>query len=197
MINKLLSVILFLLLSPLFFLIIICVYLDIGVPIFFQQERAGLNGSKFIIFKFRTMINRYDEYGNILPDEKRLSFTGKVLRKTSLDEIPSLINVIKGDMNIVGPRPLLLEYNSLYTDFEKIRLNVKPGITGWAQVNGRNTITWKEKFNLDVWYVKNRTIFLDLKIIIFTIYQVIRVKGVYTKENKVMPKFKGTNNEKR
>ena len=149
-----------------------------GFPIIFKQKRPGLNEKTFTIFKFRTMVHLRDEDDNLLSDKDRITPLGCFLRKTSLDELPELINVIKGDMSIVGPRPLLMEYLPLYNKQQKKRHTVKPGITGWAQVNGRNAISWEEKFDLDVWYVENQTLFLDIKILFVTFFNVIRQKGI-------------------
>ena len=153
------------LLSPL--LLIICLFIikTMGSPIIFKQSRPGKDGKIFEIIKFRTMLNDLDDDGNYLPDEERLTKFGIWLRNSSLDELPELINVIKGDMSIVGPRPLLIEYLPLYSEHQARRHEVLPGITGWAQINGRNSLTWDEKFNFDVWYVDNQNILLDIKII--------------------------------
>jgi lipopolysaccharide/colanic/teichoic acid biosynthesis glycosyltransferase len=162
-----------------------------GRPIFFKQIRPGLRGNPFLIYKFRTMLDLRDENGNLLPDEKRLTKIGKFLRNTSLDELPELWNVLKGDMSLVGPRPLLMEYLGRYTPEQARRHNVKPGITGWAQINGRNAISWDEKFKLDVWYVDNWNIFLDLKIIFITLIKVIKREGISAEGHATMPEFKG------
>jgi len=146
--------------------IAIFVRLNLGSPVLFKQKRPGLNASPFIIYKFRTMRNEKDSEGNILPDAQRITSLGKVLRRCSLDELPELWNVLKGDMSLVGPRPLLVEYLDRYTPEQARRNEVKPGITGWAQVNGRNAITWEEKFKHDVWYVDNWNLWLDMKILI-------------------------------
>jgi sugar transferase EpsL len=149
-----------------------------GRPIIFRQLRPGLNGVPFTIFKFRTMTHERDTEGNFLPDEKRLTRFGRFLRSTSLDELPELINVTKGDMSLIGPRPLLMQYLNRYTPEQARRHEVKPGITGWAQVNGRNAITWEEKFDLDVWYVDHLCLSLDLKIITLTIWKIIKREGI-------------------
>ena len=187
-----LSVFGLIILTPLLILISFSIYFKIGRPIIFSQERPGLNGEKFYFYKFRTMTNDKDKDGNLLPDNQRLTTLGLFLRKTSLDEIPSLINVILGDMSLVGPRPLLTEYLNLYSDSQMIRHEVKPGITGWAQINGRNSITWEEKFSLDIWYVNNQSIWLDIKIIFKTIWKVVKQDDISHKEYSTMPKFKGT-----
>jgi lipopolysaccharide/colanic/teichoic acid biosynthesis glycosyltransferase len=158
---------------------------------FFIQVRPGKNGVSFKLIKFKTMYALVDQNGKSLPDHLRLSGIGYVIRKTSLDELPQLLNVLKGDMSIVGPRPLLVEYLSLYNNDQKRRHDVKPGITGWAQVNGRNAITWKEKFEYDVWYVKNQSFWLDIKILFLTIIKVFRADGISSNSSVTMEKFTG------
>ena len=165
-------------LAPIFIILGILVVFWHGFPILFQQQRPGLNGEIFTIFKFRTMRNRLDNEGNPLPDAQRLTKLGHFLRASSLDELPELINVLKGEMSLVGPRPLLVEYLPLYNPTQFRRHEVLPGITGWAQIHGRNAITWEEKFNLDVWYVDNWSLWLDIKIIFLSIYKVIRREGI-------------------
>lgn len=160
---------------------------------FFIQKRPGLNNKIFSIVKFRTMLNTKDEQGNLLPDEQRLLGFGKIVRKLSLDEIPQLINVLKGDMSLVGPRPLLVEYLPLYNQRQARRHEVRPGITGWAQVNGRNTISWKDKFELDVWYVDHINFWLDIKIIFLTIVKVFKREGINSDTSVTMEKFLGNN----
>ena len=176
-------------------LIILCVLLKIsmGFPIIFIQQRPGINGIPFNFFKFRTMTNETDEKGKLLPDRDRLTPIGRFLRNTSLDEVPSLFNVLKGDMSFVGPRPLLMEYLPLYSNEQMRRHDVKPGITGWAQINGRNSISWEEKFKLDVWYVDNQSLFLDIKIIFITIAKVLKQEGINQGRTITMEKFKGNN----
>ena len=156
-IEKPIAVLSLFILFPLMILICIGIIFTIGFPIFFKQKRPGINGIPFYFYKFRTMTNEKDNNGKLLPDEKRLTKFGNIFRKTSLDELPSLWNVLKGDMSLVGPRPLLMEYLPLYSKEQMRRHEVKPGITGWAQINGRNTISWEEKFELDVWYVDNQS----------------------------------------
>ena len=182
----------FLLLLPVVILLAVLVRLKLGAPIFFMQARPGLNRKIFNMYKFRTMTNESDEDGNPLSDETRLTVFGKFLRSTSLDELPGLWSVFKGDMSLVGPRPLLVEYLSLYTAKQDRRHEVKPGITGWAQVNGRNAISWDEKFELDVWYVDNQSIWLDVKILWLTVKKVIVRDGITTQDNTTMPVFKGS-----
>jgi len=165
-----------------------------GRPVFFKQLRPGMNGKPFVIYKFRTMLDLKDKDGNLLPDEKRITAIGRFLRSTTLDELPEFWNVLKGDMSLVGPRPLLMEYLPRYTPEQARRHNVKPGMTGWAQVNGRNAITWEEKFKLDVWYVDNWNIPLDLKIIFLTILKVFKREGVSAEGYATMPEFVGSKN---
>lgn len=162
-------------------------------PVFFKQLRPGKNNKLFLLYKFRTMSVQRDESGNLLPDEKRLTRIGKFLRKLSLDELPELWNVLKGSMSIVGPRPLLKEYLTKYTPEQARRHEVKPGITGWAQVNGRNAITWEQKFKFDVWYVDNWNLWVDLKIIIMTIILVLKAEGINQPGHATMEKFQGDN----
>ena len=168
----------------------------LGLPIFFKQSRPGLNRKIFHIYKFRTMTEECDRDGILLSDELRLTKFGKFLRSTSLDELPSLWNVLKSDMSLVGPRPLLLEYLPLYSTQQARRHEVKPGITGWAQINGRNAITWGEKFDLDVWYVDNQSIWLDIKILWLTVKKVIMRDGINQVGQSTMENFKGNDNEK-
>jgi undecaprenyl phosphate N,N'-diacetylbacillosamine 1-phosphate transferase len=163
-----------------------------GKPLFFRQKRPGFKEKIFSIYKFRTMTNEVDENGNLLSDEKRLKGFGKFVRSTSLDELPQLFNVLLGDMSFVGPRPLLVEYLDLYTIKQKKRHNVKPGITGWAQVNGRNAISWEEKFELDVWYVENQSFWLDMKILWLTFLKVVKRSDINSDTSITMEKFKGS-----
>lgn len=178
-------------LSPLLLIIMVVIWLFMGRPVFFQHDRPGLNGKPFKMYKFRTMTNERDENGNLLPDELRLTKLGKFLRSTSLDELPELFNVLKGDMSLVGPRPLLMKYLDRYTDEQARRHEVKPGITGLAQVNGRNAISWEEKFELDVWYVDNWSLWLDLKILFLTIGKVLKREGISADGEATMPEFLG------
>ena len=178
--------------SPLMFLLALLVRFNIGSPILFTQERPGLNGSVFKMLKFRTMLNSTDSQNRFLSDDKRITKFGAFLRSTSLDELPGLLNVLKGDMSLVGPRPLLVQYLPLYNKEQARRHNVRPGITGWAQVNGRNAISWEEKFKLDVWYVDNRSIWLDLKILFLTIKRVVLRDGVSQSGHVTMKKFRGS-----
>ena len=185
----------FLFLSPVFVLVTIGLFFaNDGKPFFFQL-RPGKNGKIFKIIKFKTMTDKKDENGNLLPDADRLTKIGSFVRKTSLDEIPQLLNVIKGDMSLVGPRPLLPKYLELYNDFQRRRNEVKPGITGWAQVNGRNSISWEKKFEYDVWYVDNVSFLLDIKILIMTVLKVVKSEGINEKGQATSNEFKGNNIE--
>jgi undecaprenyl phosphate N,N'-diacetylbacillosamine 1-phosphate transferase len=163
---------------------------------FFYQERPGKNERIFKIIKFKTMTDKTDAHGELLPPSERLTKTGIFVRKYSLDEIPQLLNVIKGEMSLIGPRPLLIRYLPRYNSVQKQRHNIKPGITGWAQVNGRNAISWEQKFEYDVWYVKNMSLILDIKILFLTIYKVFKKDGIYTVENNIVPDFTGTETNK-
>lgn len=167
-----------LILSPLMSILAIAIYIQMGRPIFFTQTRPGKNARIFTFYKFRTMTDYRDIQGNLLPDEKRLTAFGQFLRKTSLDELPQLWNVLKGDMSFVGPRPLLVRYLDRYTPEQARRHEVKPGITGLAQIKGRNAISWEEKFKLDVWYVDNWSLWLDLKILYLTVFKVLQQEGI-------------------
>jgi len=184
------------LILPILLFLAVLILTQFNFPILFKQSRPGLNGKIFNIYKFRTMTNDCDKDGILLPDEHRLTKFGKFLRSTSLDELPSLWNVLKSDMSLVGPRPLLLEYLPLYSTQQARRHEVKPGITGWAQVNGRNAITWGEKFDLDVWYVDNQSIWLDIKILWLTVKKVIMRDGINQVGQSTMESFKGNDNEK-
>lgn len=183
------------LLSPIFIVVSVLVKLKIGSPIFFQQHRPGRNGKIFEIIKFRTMLDTSDESGKLLSDGDRLTKFGIFLRSTSLDELPSLFNVLVGDMSLVGPRPLLVDYLERYSAEQARRHEVRPGITGWAQVNGRNAISWEDKFKLDVWYVDNRSIWLDIKILFFTIKKVFVREGISSAGEATMSKFMGSQQE--
>ncbi len=180
------------LLSPLYALVAYKVKKNLGSPILFRQVRPGLHGKPFEMIKFRTMKDAIDEQGNPLPDSERLTPFGKMLRSTSLDEMPELWNVIKGDMSIVGPRPLLMEYLPLYNEDQAKRHNVRPGMTGHAQVNGRNAISWEEKFKLDTWYVEHQSIWLDFKIMLKTVQKVIAKDDISAEGEATMTKFTGT-----
>jgi UDP-galactose phosphate transferase len=185
-----LSIIIF---SPLLILLAILVRVKLGGPVIFKQERPGLNGKVFKLYKFRTMTDAKDENGNLLDDEYRLTSFGKKLRSTSLDELPELYNILKGDMSIVGPRPLLVKYLPLYNDEQKRRHDVRPGLTGLAQVSGRNAITWTEKFNKDIEYVDNVSLGLDISIFFKTIYCVLKKEGINSDSAATMEDFTGNN----
>jgi sugar transferase EpsL len=182
---------LLLLLSPLFLALALLIRLKMGSPVFFTQRRPGKNEEPFTMYKFRTMTNQKDEKGTLLPAEERLTSFGKFLRSTSLDELPELLNVVKGDMSLVGPRPLRMEYLPLYNKFQRKRHAIRPGITGWAQINGRNKISWEHKFNLDVWYVKNRSFWLDLKILVRTVIKAVKKEDINYSKDQPMKPFKG------
>lgn len=180
-------------LSPVFLVVAVLVYSKLGSPIFFTQERVGKDGKIFKMIKFRTMLDSTNKFGELLDDEERLTPFGKKLRSTSLDELPELINVLKGDMSLVGPRPLLVEYIPLYSKHQFRRHEVNPGITGWAQVNGRNSIDWETKFDLDVEYVDKFNLIMDIKILFLTVLKVIKRDGINQEGNATMEKFTGTN----
>jgi lipopolysaccharide/colanic/teichoic acid biosynthesis glycosyltransferase len=169
---------------------------NLGSPVFFRQTRPGLNGRSFEMVKFRTMKDVVDVQGNILPDAERMTPFGNKLRSSSLDELPELWNVLKGDMSLVGPRPLLMQYLPLYSKEQARRHEVRPGVTGWAQINGRNAISWEDKFKLDVWYVDNRSFWLDFKILILTVKKVLIKDGISANDHVTMPEFDGRNDEK-
>jgi len=190
--DKFFALFLMVVFSPLLILVSILIYVTLGHPIFFRQKRPGLNGEIFEIIKFRTMNNAHDVDGELLPDEDRLYGVGKQVRAFSLDELPQLLNVVKGDMSFVGPRPLLVEYLPLYNNEQKKRHNVKPGITGWAQVNGRNTISWEQKFEYDTWYVNHQSFILDMKILGMTVLNVVKRHGISSTTHLTMEKFRGS-----
>lgn len=185
------SLVAFIVFSPVLLVVTVLVYIKLGSPIIFKQDRPGKDGRVFKMYKFRTMLDSYNKFGEPLPDEERLTKFGKILRSTSLDELPELINVIKGDMSLVGPRPLLVEYLELYSEEQNRRHDVRPGITGWAQVNGRNSISWNEKLNLDVEYVDNLSFLLDIKILFLTVYKVFKRDGINQDGNVTIEKFTG------
>lgn len=178
--------------SPFFLLGVLVVWFDMGRPIFFRQQRPGYHGRPFMLYKLRTMREAHDATGRALPDAKRLTRWGMLLRRTSIDELPQLINVLKGDMSIVGPRPLLMEYLPLYSPEQMRRHEVRPGITGWAQVNGRNALRWEERFRLDVWYVDHCSFWLDMKILLLTIRKVLVREGISAAGEATMSKFTGS-----
>lgn len=178
-------------LSPVFGVVYLCVCVFLGRPVVFSQIRPGLRGRLFTIIKFRTMINVMDQHGRMLHDAQRITRFGQFLRATSLDELPELWNVLKGDMSLVGPRPLLMEYLPLYSEEQARRHEVRPGITGWAQVNGRNALSWEDKFKLDVWYVDNQSLWLDIKILFLTVKKVFAREGIAADGEATMSRFLG------
>ncbi len=180
------------LLIPAFVMVAILVRVNLGKPILFYQVRPGLSAKPFVMFKFRTMTDERNSVGVLLPDDVRLTQFGNFLRSTSLDELPGLWSVLTGDMSLVGPRPLLMQYLDRYSPEQARRHEVRPGITGWAQVNGRNAISWEDKFKLDVWYVDNQSIWLDIKILLLTVYKVFKRSGISAKDSATMPEFMGS-----
>ncbi|EIA1304614.1 sugar transferase [Vibrio vulnificus] len=185
-----------LMLSPIIGVVAWKIRKKLGSPVLFRQTRPGLNGKPFDMVKFRTMKDAVDAQGNPLPDSERMTPFGDKLRNLSLDELPELWNVLKGEMSLVGPRPLLMQYLPLYSPEQARRHEVRPGVTGWAQINGRNAISWEEKFKLDVWYVNNRSFCLDIKILFLTIKKVFVKEGISADDHVTMPEFKGNHNEK-
>ncbi len=190
--DKTLALFLIIFFSPIYIMVSFLIYKKMGSPILFRQKRPGYKEQVFGIYKFRTMTNEKDKNGNLLPDEQRLIGIGKFIRSTSLDELPQLFNVLKGEMSFVGPRPLLIEYLDLYNNKQKKRHDVKPGITGWAQVNGRNAISWEQKFEYDVWYVENQSFLLDIKILWMTFLKVVKRSDISSSSSATMEKFGGT-----
>jgi lipopolysaccharide/colanic/teichoic acid biosynthesis glycosyltransferase len=188
----LVSALALILLAPILVIISLQVFRKLGSPVLFRQNRPGLHGKSFIMLKFRTMTSELNSEGKLLPDAVRLTPFGYILRSSSLDELPELWNVLKGDMSLVGPRPLLMEYLPLYSPEQARRHEVRPGITGWAQVNGRNALSWEEKFRLDVWYVDNQSLWLDLKILFFTVKKVLLRDGISAAGETTMPRFTGS-----
>lgn len=193
--DKTLALFLIILFSPIYIVLSLLIFFKMGSPILFRQKRPGYKEKIFGIYKFRTMTNEKDVDGNLLPDDKRLVGIGKFIRSTSLDELPQLFNVLKGEMSFVGPRPLLEEYLPLYNAKQKRRHDVKPGITGWAQVNGRNAISWEQKFDYDVWYVDNQSFWLDVKILWLTFLKVVKRSDISSSTSSTMEKFTGSKNE--
>ena len=185
------SLLVLVLILPVFLLIAIIIWFNYGYPVFFLQQRPGLNRKPFIIIKFRTMNETVDTDGNVLSDAERLTSFGMLLRSTSMDELPELWNVLKGDMSLVGPRPLLMEYLPLYSPEENRRHEVRPGITGWAQINGRNAVSWDEKFKMDIWYVDNQSFWLDIRILWLTILKVLSRENITAFGDATSPKFRG------
>lgn len=193
--DLLVSTLSLLILSPLLAITSLAVLLSYGLPILFRQKRPGYREKPFTIYKFRTMVDEYDSRGNLLPDESRLNWLGRVLRASSIDELPELFNVFKGEMSIVGPRPLLMQYLERYNPEQARRHEVLPGITGWAQINGRNAITWEDKFRYDVWYIDNWSIWLDLKIIGLTIWKTLLREGINQPGHISASEFMGSDNQ--
>jgi lipopolysaccharide/colanic/teichoic acid biosynthesis glycosyltransferase len=194
--DRLIALLLCLVVLPVMAIVGLLIYLEMGNPIVFKQARPGQHGRVFKFYKFRTMSNATDAYGNLLPDAQRLTGIGQFLRKTSLDELPQLLNVLKGDISFVGPRPLLVEYLDRYTAEQARRHEAKPGITGWAQVNGRNSLAWEEKFRLDVWYVDHWSLWLDFKILCLTVVKVIKAEDIAHANHVTMKKFEGSSASK-
>ncbi len=192
LVDLLISTLLLIILSPLLLVLALLVRLKLGKPVFFTQERPGLHGKLFKLHKFRTMRDLYDSDGKPLPDEQRLTRFGRFLRASSLDELPELFNVLKGEMSLVGPRPLLVAYLERYTPEQARRHEVLPGITGWAQVNGRNALTWEEKFKLDVWYVDHQSFRLDIKILFLTLWKALKREGISAPGSATAPEFMGS-----
>ncbi len=189
--DKILAFVLIVFFTPIYIVVAFLIWWKMGTPILFRQLRPGYKEKIFSIYKFRTMTNEVDENGELLPDEQRLKGIGKFIRTTSLDELPQLFNVLKGEMSFVGPRPLLVEYLPLYNNEQKRRHEVLPGITGWAQVNGRNAISWEQKFEYDVWYVDNQSFALDMKILWMTFLKVVKRSNISSSSSATMEKFKG------
>lgn len=189
-----LSLVAIIVLSPVFLVVAILVRTKLGSPVLFTQDRPGKNEKIFKMYKFRSMTSETDENGKLLPDDVRLTAFGKKLRSTSLDELPELFNILKGDMSIVGPRPLLVKYLPRYNEFQKHRHDVRPGLTGWAQVNGRNTISWEDKFKYDVEYTQKYSFGIDVKIIFMTIFSVLKKEGISSNSSATMEEFMGSKN---
>lgn len=189
--DKILALFLIIIFSPIYVIVSLLILWKMGSPILFRQKRPGYKEKIFGIYKFRTMTNEKDLDGNLLPDEQRLVGIGKFIRSTSLDELPQLFNVLRGEMSFVGPRPLLIEYLDLYNDKQKRRHDVKPGVTGWAQVNGRNAISWEQKFDYDIWYVDNQSFWLDMKILWMTFLKVVKRSDISSNTSATMEKFRG------
>lgn len=194
--DLLLSIVLIVVLAPLMILVAILVAFKMGRPVIFKQQRPGLKGKPFYLYKYRTMTESLDAEGSLLSDEERLTGLGHCLRRFSLDELPQLFNVLKGELSFVGPRPLLMQYLERYSPEQARRHEVKPGITGWAQVNGRNAISWEEKFAYDVWYVDHANFWLDVKILLLTVLKVLKKEGISSQGEATMPEFMGTAGEK-
>lgn len=191
--DKIFSLLILILSSPFLLIVVIMLFIANRGNVWFRQDRPGKDGKIFTVIKFKTMTDQRDPQGNLLPDKVRLTALGKFIRKTSLDELPQLFNVLRGDMSFVGPRPLLVEYLPLYSKEQQRRHRVTPGITGWAQVNGRNTVSWPQKFALDVWYVDHISFWLDIKILLLTVMKVFKAEGISSATSETMEKFHGNN----
>lgn len=189
--ERIVAVVALVALSPLIGLVALLVRLRLGRPILFRQERPGLHGRPFTLYKFRTMLEAHDDSGRPLPDAERMTPLGRLLRRASLDELPTLLNVVRGDMCLVGPRPLLMQYLPLYTQEQARRHDVKPGVTGWAQINGRNALGWDDKFRMDVWYVDNHSLRLDVRILALTVLKVLKREGISQEGEATVEYFKG------
>ena len=195
LVDRVLAGLMLILLSPFIAILAIAIYFKMGSPIVFSQLRGGKNNSVFTFYKFRTMTDEKDSNGNLLPDRSRLTSLGEFLRQTSLDELPQLWNVLRGDMSFIGPRPFIAVYLERYTTEQARRHDVKPGITGWAQINGRNSISWEEKFALDLWYIDHWSLWLDLKILVLTVAKIISKEGVDEDKNTTSSEFMGTSGQ--
>lgn len=193
--DLMISLVLLVVFLPIILAISLVILIKMGRPVIFVQTRPGMGGKPFSMYKFRTMTNEKDDSGKLLPNEDRLSSLGKFLRSSSLDELPELVNVIKGDMSLVGPRPLLMEYLELYNDFEARRHEVRPGLTGYAQVNGRNNISWAKRFEMDIWYVDNQSLFLDFSILFRTVLKVLKREGISQPGSPTIKRFEGHKND--
>jgi undecaprenyl phosphate N,N'-diacetylbacillosamine 1-phosphate transferase len=191
-VDFILAIVALVLLSPLFIVVCVLLFIANKRSVFFTQIRPGMDKKPFKLFKFKTMNDNKDENGNLLSDAKRLTTVGKWVRKLSLDEMPQLLNVIMGDMSLIGPRPLLMEYLSLYNSTQMQRHTIKPGITGWAQINGRNTVDWEKKFEYDIWYIENCGAWLDIKILCLTVIKILKIEGVSSETSATMEKFRGS-----
>ena len=195
LVDRVLAGLMLILLSPFIAILAIAIYFKMGSPIIFSQPRCGKNNSVFTFYKFRTMTDEKDSNGNLLPDMARLTSLGEFLRQTSLDELPQLWNVLRGDMSFIGPRPFIAAYLERYTTEQARRHNVKPGITGWAQINGRNSISWEEKFALDLWYIDHWSLWLDLKILFLTVVKIVSKEGIDEDQNTTSTEFMGTSGQ--
>lgn len=183
--------------SWLYVILAILVYINLGKPVLFKQIRPGKDGKAFNLYKFRTMMESYNEDGTILPDEERLTTFGKILRSTSLDELPEAFNILRGDMSVVGPRPLLIQYLARYNDQQSRRHDVRPGLSGYAQIHGRNSVSWEEKFDMDLWYIEHLSFWIDVKIVIQSVFMVLKREGINSNTHATMEEFMGTKKEQK